>query len=379
MNAHEANAKLEAGYRRKRVGHRVVLTVRDDLMCKLMTAEKERVFGLIGPAGVGKSAVIERVQAMLLEQYREAMQQDKGLIPFIHLTSKVGFDGEFNWKDFLVRGLVAGQEPLIGKKVEHRRMVLDGENIRSSRGLTTPEVSRVFEDMVKDRKCRFLFCEEASAMIDEKVSRETVRQFGRLKSLAVASGLVVVMIGAYDLLGLDRANGQILRRSQIVHMPRFQVGKVTMPRSEDCEPDEQVFVDYVQALASEAPVKIEGDFLDDASYLIYMTVGCFGIFRDWLDRACVLALVNNNGVLTEQIFKSAALPFKKLRTLLSEAVLGEADLQDDSEDQLAKDYAVTSLRAAATKGPDEKASPKGHQRRVGERGPSRDPVGTAGA
>ena len=73
------------------------------------------------------------------------------------------------------------------------------------------------------RNLRFGFFDEASAMISQAVNDDTIRQFDRLKSFAVQSKMVVVMGGAYDLLGMRLVNGQLLRRQDTVHFARYDV------------------------------------------------------------------------------------------------------------------------------------------------------------
>lgn len=375
MNPNEINTTM-ANFRGKRIGHRIAATIRGQIMMEVLTAERERVVALMGPTGVGKSVVIERVRTLLIEHFRSEMDADPGFLPFLYLSTKTGYGADFNWKDLHARLLNEAQEVLIRKKKTLPRLELDGQLLTTTRGLVTDELGRAFESVVKNRRVRIVFFDEASAMIDQAVNKNAVRQFNILKSHAVNLGVVIVLIGAYDLMGLNAGNGQLIRRCEVIHMPRYGFDRVTLPSQENKSADEDEFVRAIESLSAVAPVQIEEDAVADERFVLAKSVGCVGIFRDWLDRACVKALAENKGVLTKVIFEAAALPNWKVRQLTEEAILGEKALTDCGEQELAKILGVESIRTPHEQGDELPAKRSGKKSgRVGQRGPSRDRVG----
>jgi len=426
VNPDDVN-KVMAPFRAERVGHRVAKSVRDDLFRNVLTADKERIVALVGPAGVGKSAVVENVRSMLIDHFRDQMEKDPGFLPFIYLSAKTGYGGDFNWKDLNARALQATNEPLIQRKTAFPKFRLDGQEIHTTRNLVNYELGRALASTVKHRGVRAVFFDEASAMIAAAVNKDIVLQFNILKSTAVEMGIVIVMIGAYDLLGLNEGNGQILRRAKIIHMPRYVFGGRTLPESDEDEDEDKdedkdcdlnAFADAAEELADSAPIAIDDDVLSDWQYIFAKSVGCFGNFRDWLDRACAAAIMADAPSLTRKVFERESMSNSDVIRLTQEAVLGEAAMVDEQDSELAKLLGIRSLRtpipdpppveatrvdtpdteAASTLGvdslqspveesrdegqkkpkaeskPKPKAKPKG-TRRVGQRGPSRDRVG----
>jgi len=375
VNPKEINTAM-APFRGKRIAHRIAAAIREQIMLEVLTAERGRVVALMGPTGVGKSVVIERVLALLIEHFRSEMDADPGFLPYLYLSTKTGYGADFNWKDLHARLLNEAQEVLIRRKTTLPRLELDGQALTTTRGLVTDELGRAFESVVKNRRMRIVFFDEASAMIDQAVNKNAVRQFNILKSKAVNLGVVIVLIGAYDLMGLNAGNGQLTRRCEVIHMPRYCFDRVTLPSEENKATDPDEFVRAIESLLAVAPVKIEEGAVADVRFILAKSVGCVGIFRDWLDRACVKALAENEGVLTKVIFDSAALPNWKVMQLTEEAILGEKALEDCSEQDVARLLGVESIRTPHEP-PDESPAKRPQKRsgRVGQRGPSRDRVG----
>lgn len=365
-----------ANFRGKRIGHRIAVNIREQIMMEVLTAERGRVVALMGPTGVGKSAVIDSVRMRLIEHFLTEMEADPGFVPFIYLSAKTGYGSDFNWKDLHARLLSAIQEVLIRSKTTLPRLELDGQPIVTTRGLVTDELGRAFEAAVKHRRLRIVFIDEASAMIDQAVNKNALRQFNILKSLAVNLGVVFVLIGAYDLIGLNAGNGQLTRRCDVIHMPRYCLDRATLTGQEDKSTDLDEFARAIESLAAVAPVQIEDGAVADVPFILAKSVGCIGIFRDWLNKACKKALAENNGILTKAIFESSALFNWQVKQLTVEACLGEKALEDCSEQELARVLGVESIRTPHEQSdelPVKRAGKKSG--RVGLRGPSRDRVG----
>lgn len=373
MKPEDIKARM-ADFRTKRIGHTIAKSIREDILTKLIASDKEHVLAVVGPSGVGKSAVVERVLERLISMHEPEMLADPGYLPFISVTAVTGLSGDYNWKDGFARALTAGNEPLLGKKVAYP-LQLDGQSITTTKGLLKDEFRRSFESMVKHRRIRHFFIDEASAIIDATVNRHPVRQFNILKSLAVELGLTVIMVGAYDLLGLKDGNGQLIRRSECLHMRRYRFVEAL---GADC-PDLTDFSLAAQALIKQAPVIHDNALLSDERFVLAKSVGCIGIFRDWLDRACVAALATGDGVLTPEILERTALPISTLLKLTREAEMGEALMQDRPESELAQQLGLTSIRQPVAAEDQAPSKAKRVSGRIGQRGASRDPLASANA
>ncbi|WP_143029266.1 hypothetical protein [Rhodoferax sp. OV413] len=100
-------------------------------------------------------------------------------------------------------------------------------------------------------------------------------QFEILKSLAVELRIPILLVGAYDLLGILDGTGQLLRRSQIIHLPRYRAG------AEGVDPN---FIDALHTLLEAIKIPMDENLAHRADYFFLKSVGCIGTLKDWLDR-----------------------------------------------------------------------------------------------
>ena len=371
MNVIEVNLLMKP-YQSKLVSHSIAGAARDKVFQKLLTSQHEEIFALVGPSGVGKSTVLHRVQERLIEHYQDRMFQDPGFIPFISVTTVTGLDGTYSWRDGFARLLTAGCEPLVGNK-ERVKLQLDGQDITNARGLVRDEFRRALESLVKNRGVKYIFLDEASAIFDAAVNRHPLRQFNILKSLCVSMNVTIVLGGAYDLLGFQDGTGQLIRRSEIIHMPRYQLSRAS--ENDETMTDLDCFVEAMQNLIEAIPVQIEDGLFADEPYYLIKSVGCVGIFKTWLGKAAVDALLNNDGVLTKVVMERNALPIRALEKLTTEAMFGEKTILDLPSSNLAALYGLNSLTGFDLPNKSEESIRKIKKGRVGLRGPSRDVAG----
>lgn len=386
MNEREIE-EVMAPFRAKRVGHRIGKGVRQELFHRLVTSRKEQVLGLVGPPGVGKTEVAKKVCELISQLYQKDMEADQSFIPFLFLTVETGMGSDFGWKNAFAQLLHEGHEPLIGMKRAFTPIMLDGQRISTTKGLLPDEFRRSFQSMVKHRRIKTIFLDEGSAIIDETVNKNVRRQFNMLKSLAVVNSVNVVLIGAYDLAGMQDANGQVLRRGNIVHMPRYHLDNT---KTEGKSSDLDEFAAGCMTLLENLPITYDPAILQDIPYLLIRSVGGIGNFSEWADRATVRALLAGRNGLTLEDMDATAWSNTKIVKLTGEVMLGETLLEDGSEKDIARLYGlaggirgidedelprrVTGLESKPPpRSKEEAATPKlSTGTRRGQRGPSRD-------
>jgi DNA polymerase III delta prime subunit len=365
-----------AAFRGKKVKHASLELALRDVLRLVKNSRPESVIVLLGPSGVGKSTIVEALERHLIAHYAERIQSDPGFLPFISIKAPTPLDGNFNWKDLFTRMLHTAGEVLINRKVlRHFEVELDGSTLPSVKGMVREELRRSLESLVRHRSVPFIILDEASAILRVKSGVRPLLQFEILKSLAVEFRIPLILVGAYDLLGVLEGSGQLIRRSDVIHMRRYAAG-----RSTSGVPDEERFTDVLNAFLESMQIQKEPDLLAHADYFFTKSVGCVGVLKDWLDRALVDALSTPEQILTRDIIERQALKNRQLVRLVNEALAGELRLEDVSDDDLAHlmgmEYTPSLHMAAPVVSID---SPKGRKRsgRVGQRGPSRDPVGGA--
>lgn len=370
-------------FRAKKVAHPKASECLAALIRAAESPRPESIHVLIGPTGSGKSTIAGRLKQHLIAFHAERMKKDPGFLPFISVEAVAGFDGNYSWKDGLVRILASAGEILISQKALNRFSVeLDGEEVGSVRALLRDELRRALENVVKNRKNPVLIIDEASAILLTKDGRVPALQFEVLKSLAVLIKSHIILVGAYDLLGILDGTGQLVRRSDVVHLSRYLINGTTEGKvggeAVDIS-DRQHFLDTLHTLLAAIDVEKEIDFTERMDYFMLKSVGCIGVLKDWLDRALVRTMASTHQILTIAIIEESALRNKSLIKLTTEAILGEARLKDLPDNDLAVLQGWTNVPSlvapAAGQMPIPEPKKKSLAVRPGKRGPSRDPIG----
>ena len=178
-------------------------------------------------------------------------------------------------------------------------------------------------------------------------------------------------------------------------MRRYLLDSNTRPGDERSDLDE--FGSGCLTILESLPIAYDDDILADTPYLLMRCIGGIGNFCEWADRATVCALLEDATRVTRRHFEAVAWSNSKLVKMTREVMVGEEMLKDGSEEDLANLYGLESIRgvsaeklpeSAAGLRPDSEADTKADTkvvatsrrpggRRVGQRGPSRDPVGDA--
>nr|WP_297352948.1 TniB family NTP-binding protein [uncultured Caldimonas sp.] len=362
-------------FRAKKIKHASLRTALDSLLRFVEYPRPEQVVVLLGPSGVGKSTIVAAIERHLKDKYRAEMQTDPGFLPYLSLKAQAPLDGNFNWKDFFTRALCQGGEILIDRKVTPAFQIeLDGATVASTKGLVREELRRSVETMIRHRRVQVIIVDEASAILFQKSGLNPVLQFNILKSLAIELRIPIILVGAYDLLGILDGSGQLVRRCDVVHLPRYAAGGKTQGKS-----DVQHFTDILAAFLGAIDIAKEEGLERHVDYFMLKSVGCAGVLKDWLDRALCEALRGDAPVLSRKVLEASALPNNAIARLTQEAIAGElrfADVPDTDLAALAGLVYTPTLRVESRASPAPATSSKPRTRRVGLRGPSRDPVGS---
>jgi hypothetical protein len=160
------------------------------------------------------------------------MLEDPSFIPVIKLTVPSPIYGDFDWKDAFSRILGEYNEVLIRRKVLTTPAIeLDGELFSSKRGFVKSELRRSIKNCIRHRRTSLLIMDEASHLLITRSRSTFLHQFELLKSLCEDFGVTLLLSGAYDLLAIQQFNGQLIRRTKIVHFSAIPGRTLPIPRT----------------------------------------------------------------------------------------------------------------------------------------------------
>jgi hypothetical protein len=342
---------------------------------------------VVGPSGVGKTTLIQRVLNSLLTAVWEDLQANPDWIPYVAVEAP-STDLGFSWRDLYRRLALALNEPA-PLVLAHRRLVpssnLDADTVLlgthmpvsrlTERRVSSADLRWAVEQCLRYRRTRAQFIDEAQHLNRVVGSQSLLRQMDNLKSLANLTGTLWVLVGTYELLNLTNLSGQLARRSLDLHFPRY------LP---DAGSDQQAFRNIVFTFQRHLPLAQEPDLVSHSDELYRGCLGCVGTLKDWLTRGL------------EQVLRSGAktLTMTDLQRHLNADKLKQMGYEiQEGEERLARagylDDPLLATEIPSPPGRDQQslghglAVPGPHaraiKRRVGDRKPARDPVGEAPA
>jgi archaellum biogenesis ATPase FlaH len=363
----------------KVVAHQLLKEAYDALLHAIRYPAGTSLILVFGPTGVGKTTLLQRIVKQLIEDAAADPLTSPGHIPVVAMEAASPDSGNFSWKDYFTRALIALDEPILADKVTYdvRGIHRDEQGqLIIERRLTITDLRQVLEKCLSQRRPRAFIIDEAQHFKKMTSGRRLLDQMDTLKSLANMTSTVHVLIGTYDLLGLMGLSAQLSRRSTEIHFPRYHADKPE---------DVKEFKKLLRTLQRHLPLVEEPDLESHYEYFYERCLGCTGMLKTLLNKALGAALEQQERTLTPQRWERHAEPPQKLKQMLHEIREGEEVLKEDAThvQDLRKLLGLGGLSLGSE--PPQKTTtplpvrsanpPKASRRRVGQRSAKRDPVG----
>jgi energy-coupling factor transporter ATP-binding protein EcfA2 len=363
-----------AYFRDHTAAHAVLREVDDALMSAIEQPSGASLIFVFGPTGVGKTTLLLHIQKRLIEASQRDHQEDKSRIPVASMEAVAPENGNFNWKEYYQRALMAVSEPLADRKVDYlARITRKGSNgqllLRAKPA--TSELRLALEDALRYRRLRAFIVDEAQHLTKMASGRKLQDQLDSIKSLANMGDTVHVLVGTYELLAFRNLSGQLSRRSADIHFRRYRADS-----ADDIRAYRSVLWDFQRHM----PLPQEPDLLQHWQYCYERTIGCVGILKTWLMRSFAEALQSGSSTITLQCLEKHALSISRCVRMTTETIEGEEALSE-KEEGLRKLHDLLGVRDSGqhSAGSDtpKPRFPKPVPHRAGQRNPYRDPVGVS--
>ena len=356
-----------------KVNHPKLKEVEDLVMRSIRKPDGASLIFVYGPTGVGKTTLRLKIEKQLIEQALPELEKDRGKIPVVGVEAVAPESGNFNWKDYFTRALIALEEPLIEHKInidynmpEIRRNSAGAILIKQS--TSAAKLRQALEKALFHRRPDIFFVDEAQHLSKMSSGQKLQNQLDCLKSLANMSGVIHGLFGTYELLIFRNLSAQLSRRSIDIHFPRYKANN-----AQDLKAFKSVLLTFQRHL----PLEQEPDLVSKWDYFYERSLGCVGILKDWLTRTLRDVLEEEGKTITQKHLKRRAWSVAQCTRMLQEIEEGEQQLEETEEDVslLRKSLGIDPETIEETLNTPSK-SKKG-SRRVGQRKAKRDPIGVS--
>src|SRR5215469_7088469 len=312
-------------FRNFTMAHPRLVEARDELVDAIDGAAPGSLVFVLGPTGVGKTTVRMKVEDLLTQQMAPAINADPGWLPFASVEVVPPETGRFRWRDYFSRLLAAMNEPLIEFKTTRGAGCTQVPN-RPPSMVGSAELGYAVEQALRHRHPPVVFVDEAQHLARIASGRRLSDQLDVIKSIANRTETVHVLLGTYELLAFRNLSAQLSRRSIDLHFQRY--------RAESAE-DRQVFRSVLLTFQKQLPfAKAETDLMPIWEFLYERSVGCVGILKEWLMRACVRAIKHGAIALSREHLERTALSISQCEKILAESREGETRLNDHEDTKL---------------------------------------------
>ena len=329
---------------------------------------------VVGPTGVGKTTLLAQIEKRLIELAMTQNHAEHSRLAVLKLDAVSPALTQFKWADYYQRALLLLQQPQIEYAVSDRGSLplftrqVQSPQERPWKGVSnTAGLRLLFEQTLLSRKPYAILIDEAEHIAKAARGSKLLDQLDHLKSLAIMTRVVHVLVGTYDLMVFRNLSAQLSRRSIDVHFSRYHATN---------EAEVRAFKSVLWSFQRNLPLEQEPDLLQQWKYCYERTIGCVGMLKDWLTRALAEALERNETTISPSLLEQHALSVDRCGQMVTEAVAGETALIED-------EHAAYRLRVrlGLEAGPAEQQeqdrrsqpAPRRNQR-VGQRKPTRDLV-----
>lgn len=309
-----ASAALRDRYSSALIAHPHLTRAREEVMGIVRQRTGAAACLVMGPTGVGKSTLINPLIDAIAVEAAPLIAADPTRMASFRFDAPPAKSGNFSVREFFTRGLLALHDPAM--------VAVAGKPAGGNawRGLgEIGALQRAFESAVRERNPLAIILDEANHMAMVGDGLRMLSQMDLIKSISDATGTLFLMVGTYDLIRLRNTSGQLGRRLQEVHFPRYS----THPS------DMRKFASSVKALCLDLPIEHEA-MLDDPWFMYRGSAGCVGLAKQWIERALGLAIDEQAPTLTRSHLEAKRLSPGALSKISQEINWGENQLADEA-------------------------------------------------
>lgn len=352
--------------------HATLSEARRELARCLAPGKRVSIVLLEGPTGGGKTTLVNAIMRDVRAGLIGPSHPDPCRVVY-EICPRPGANGVAFDMGFWASLAHSGGSPTPGA---HRHP--DAEAARLLRGYV-PGMRPTIESTRRGalaflRACgtRLVVIDEAQHITEARGGQALARHLDVVKISVDSEDMTFLLVGTYALRAHVLGNGQLARRTKVVHLRPYHPGV-----DGDVDAFKAILSQLVQALPLRDIERTQENFEPRVHEILFWCAGCVGVLKEWLTDALSLALESARPSISWSYMKKTRPAESQLRDMA-------ADIR-----QYRDACALTSLPAIeadlgfglksrdllrASKASRSSASSSRRPARPGSRGPARDPV-----
>ena len=303
--------------------HMNIKRAKEEIMTLIREPANVGIIHLVGPTGVGKSTLLQHIIKTVYEEALPELEKRPGWIPAAYILAENPQNGVYDWTRHFIQTMESVQEVLIERKIwvpDHYQKEME---LMSKRANSFPKaVRQAAQKALKNRSCGLMIVDDAHYIGKRRSGEGLINQADTIKSVADQSETLHLLAGTYDLLPLRNLNGQLGRRSSTVVFRNYKY--------KDRE-DVSAFIGVLKYFLAHLPLAETPDFSEHWEFCYALSADCVGVLKDWFVRSLDAAIVQNDGALTFELFKTCQPSPSVVSQIAEEISRGEALLSEENE------------------------------------------------
>lgn len=376
-------ADRKAAFARVRLRHQMLDDVVSSALHFLQSDSDRNIIAILGPSGVGKTALLRSLERRILADYLARMKSDASFIPCAYIELAAPTGNAYSFDDMLYRAVAALKDPFLGEwatDVVAAHAAVDPSNTdfwASLRASTHLRLS--FEAAVRYRRPIALLIDEVNHTLKTSRDRTPLDQCNAMKSFANLTATQLITAGTEAAIDLFEGDGQIGRRVPVIPFHAYP----STPEGRE------TYYGIACNFLARMPIASIDDDVFDETFLFAGGVGSVGTLRGWLCDAFAKCLSDTPKRFQRKHLETSRHKTQVLLKLIENIELARERLKDgDFRDVMERlnlsecegpiDFTEPSACSATsniTISTDTPIKERTGKRRVGHRNRSKDPTG----
>lgn len=292
---------------RRKLPHFHYENAQRELLAHMILANPGDMIILVGMTGTGKTKMAKTVNADLLSS-----SDSSRVVSAYGLASNCGYQGKFDNKE-MIRILL--------RNMGHPAFSLEGdiaissEMERRNSYFTSSQLTRSLTTYMEYMGTLFVFIDEAQHLQYAGKNGSSIDPIlNYWKAFAEDTHTVLILVASYQIIGVLKQSGHLIRRTRFVHLNRYRDSKKELAEFG------KIISTYFHVIPG------VGDNIDLrrwAEVLRRGTYGSIGLVTKWLGRAIAYCEANCLSEMTTKILEDYQFKKEDLLTLKAELEIGE--------------------------------------------------------